>query len=98
MKLSAITGSGTRLKDFVDVAYLSSELSLNDMLESYEKKYDTSNSVIVIRALTYFEDINLDANLKMINARFDWKRIEKRLGDMVRRNNEVFSQQPLDKA
>jgi hypothetical protein len=98
MKLSAITGSGTHMKDFVDIAYLSTELSFNDMLGSYEEKYETSSSVIVIRALTYFEDINLDTKVKMINAKFDWGRIEKRLKDMVKRNDEIFSHPPLDEA
>jgi len=98
MKLSAITGSGTRIKDFIDIAYLSTELSFNEMLDSYERKYETKSSVIVIRALTYFQDINLEINVKMINAKFDWKSIEKRLNDMVQRNNEIFRSPPLNKA
>ncbi|MCK5568794.1 MAG: nucleotidyl transferase AbiEii/AbiGii toxin family protein [Spirochaetes bacterium] len=96
MKLSDITGSGTRLKDFVDIAYLSTELSFNDMLNSYERKYETSSSVIAIRALTYFQDINLETNVKMINAKYEWKKIEKRLNDMVKNNNEVFRSPPLN--
>jgi len=32
MKLNAIVGSGSRVKDFVDVAYLSSNLSLMKMI------------------------------------------------------------------
>ena len=39
MKLNAIAGNGTRIKDFVDVAYLSSSFSLRQMLEFYEEKY-----------------------------------------------------------
>ena len=74
MKLSAITGSGTRIKDFVDIAYLSTELSFKDMLNSYEKKYETSSSVIAISALTYFQDINLETNVKMINAKYEWEK------------------------
>lgn len=31
MKLNAITGNGTRLKDFIDIAYLSSLLTLSQM-------------------------------------------------------------------
>ena len=98
MKLSAITGSGTRIKDFVDIAYLSTELSFNDMLNSYEKKYETSNSVIAIRALTYFQDINLETNVKMINAKYEWEKIEKRLYDMVKKDNEIFRSPPLNDA
>jgi hypothetical protein len=32
MKLSAIADNGTRIKDFCDIAFLSSKLSLNEML------------------------------------------------------------------
>ena len=35
MKLNAIAGNGTRIKDFVDVAYLSSRFSLEQMLKFY---------------------------------------------------------------
>ena len=39
MKLNAIAGNGTRIKDFIDLAYLSTLLSLGEMLEAYEHKY-----------------------------------------------------------
>ncbi|MEE9462903.1 MAG: hypothetical protein V3V53_13780, partial [Bacteroidales bacterium] len=70
----------------------------NDMLNSYEKKYETSNSVIAIRALTYFQDINLETNVKMINAKYEWEKIEKRLYDMVKKDNEIFRSPPLNDA
>jgi hypothetical protein len=37
MKLNAISGNGTRIKDFIDIAFLSGKLSLNQMLRGYEK-------------------------------------------------------------
>ena len=37
MKLLAISDSGTRLKDFVDIAYLSTKMSLIEMLSCYKK-------------------------------------------------------------
>ena len=37
MKLVAISQNGTRLKDFVDVAYLSTKMSLHEMVETFEK-------------------------------------------------------------
>ena len=39
MKLNAIVGNGTRLKDFVDIAYLSSSISLAQMGHVYQEKY-----------------------------------------------------------
>lgn len=43
MKLSAISDNGTRLKDFIDVAYLSGYLSLKEMLTAFETKYPQTN-------------------------------------------------------
>ena len=44
MKLSAISNTGTRLKDYVDVACLSSYMSLYDMLDNFEKKFESNTS------------------------------------------------------
>ena len=46
MKLNAIAGNGTRLKDFIDIAFLSDKIPFNKMLEAYESKYN-SNPVII---------------------------------------------------
>jgi hypothetical protein len=51
MKLNAIAGNGTRLKDFIDLAYLSTKLSLAEMVNAYEQKYASHNPTIVIKAL-----------------------------------------------
>jgi hypothetical protein len=53
------TVNGTRIKDFIDIACLSSELSLEEMIKTYEKKFPNSNSIRPLRGLTYFQDINL---------------------------------------
>lgn len=64
MKLNAIVGNGTRLKDFIDLAFLSCEISFSQMLEGYEKKYH-SNPIIPIKALGYFDDINFNEPIKI---------------------------------
>ena len=40
MKLNAIVGNGTRAKDFLDLAYISCHLSLEQILQACEKKYE----------------------------------------------------------
>ena len=98
MKLSAIADAGTRLKDFIDVAYLSTKLSLSDMLTAYEKKYNSPGILRPIRGLTFFEDIDFTIPVGMMHGSFtkgDWKKIEKRLQDMVKRENDVFRSPPL---
>lgn len=90
MKLNAIAGNGTRIKDFIDIAFLSCKLSLTEMLKGYETKY-SSNSIIPVKAITYFEDINFDEPIKMTGGSgFDWEKIEKRLKDMQNFPDRLF--------
>lgn len=90
MKLNAISGDGTRLKDFIDIAYLSSEISLNQMVMGYRKKYN-SNPVMPLKALVYFEDINFNIPIKLTEGQeFNWSRIEKRILEMANAPDKVF--------
>src|SRR5690606_2443882 len=73
MKLNAIVGNGTRLKDFIDMAYLSSYLSLKDMLDAYEHKYSTRNEVLVLKALSYFNDVNHKEPIQLLGAGYQWE-------------------------
>lgn len=85
MKLNAISINGTRIKDFIDIAYLSSMLTLSEMLDSYSSKYN-SNQLVPIKALTFFNDINFqEPILMMAQPKFNWKIIEKRLLEMQRK-------------
>src|SRR5258708_1185609 len=58
MKLNAIAGNGTRLKDFIDIASLSCYLSLKEMIAAYEKKYKDRNPFIILKSLDYTADVN----------------------------------------
>ena len=90
MKLNAIAGNGTRIKDFIDMAYLSSVFSLRQMLGFYELKYH-SNTLMPLKGLIYFEDINKNEPVQMANGKpLIWKRIEKRLLMMNRYPERVF--------
>lgn len=90
MKLNAIMINGTRLKDFIDIAFLSAYLSFNDMLEAYESKYSTRNPVMVAKSLTYFDDINYDEPIILINEKYDWSKVENRLKKMISNPNIIF--------
>ena len=90
MKLNAIAGNGTRIKDFVDVAHLSSRFSLEQMLKFYEEKYQ-ANPLMPLKGIVYFADINKNAPVKMANGKpLDWKSIEKRLLSMEKFPQKVF--------
>lgn len=90
MKLNAITGNGTRLKDVIDVAYMSERLSLNEMLHAYGRKY-MANTLIPVKAITYFNDINFYEPICMTeNVKFDWKKIANRLQKMQKYPDKLF--------
>lgn len=91
MKLNAIAGNGTRIKDFIDVAYLSSLYSLQQMLSFYEEKYH-ANPLMPLKGIVFFDDINRAAPIKMTDGKaLDWKKIEKRLLAMEKSPNKVFT-------
>jgi hypothetical protein len=90
MKLNVISGNGTRIKDFIDIAYLSTKISFNQMLEAYQNKYK-SNSVIPLKAIVFYNDINFNEPIKMAeNKHFKWEEIEKRLRLMHKFPDKVF--------
>lgn len=91
MKLNAISGNGTRLKDFVDVAYLSGFMSLNEMMRWYEKKYPDVNGVMALKSLCYFSDIDFSVDIDYVNTKMNWETIENRLVDMVKQPGKKFS-------
>ncbi len=66
MKVNAITGNGTRLKDFVDIYFLFKEFTYGEIIEFYSAKYGKRNEFHAVKSLTYFEDIVLDDKLNML--------------------------------
>ncbi len=90
MKLNAIIGSGQRLKDFVDIAYLSSFVSLNTMISAYKSKYGNISEIIILKALIFFDEIDFDVEIDMAGKSFHWEKIAKRLELMCGNPDKVF--------
>ncbi|MBQ5856828.1 MAG: hypothetical protein IIW55_05905 [Bacteroidales bacterium] len=90
MKLLSITDNGSRIKDFIDIAYLSSWFSLEEMLQFFIRKITNSNIMMPIKALTYFDDIDFNESIVMLNNDFDWNKITDRLIDMTKEPNRIF--------
>lgn len=59
MKLSAITGRGTK-KDFIDLYFLLKQIPLSRILQLYLDKYSDGSLFMVLKSLLYFEDADLD--------------------------------------
>ena len=90
MKLLSITDNGSRIKDFIDIAYLSSWFSLEEMLQFFIRKITNSNIIMPIKALTYFDDIDFNESIVMLNNNFDWDKIANRLINMTKEPNKIF--------
>ena len=95
MKLVAITDSGTRMKDFVDIAFLSTLFTLHQMLEFYTAKFKGVNPISPVRALVYHEDIPSADTVQLVQGRFSWPRIQKRLFAMVNQPHRRFAEPPI---
>lgn len=90
MKLNAVVGNGTRIKDYIDIAWLSTKISLNDMLSAYQAKY-RANPVMAMKAITWFDDINRNEPVKMLDKQnFQWKTIRKHLQKMLKYPGTLF--------
>lgn len=59
MKLNAITGNGTRVKDFIDVYFLLDQFRLEEMVEFYKTKYQQDDGLMILRSLVFFDDVDL---------------------------------------
>lgn len=91
MKLNAISGNGTRLKDFIDIASLSPKLSLAEMVMAYRNKYDSRNPAMVIKSLEYHEDINFNEPVQMLDSGYSWQKTQARLRQMTRDPLKLFA-------
>jgi len=58
MKINAISGNGTRAKDFVDVYFLLKEYSVEALLGFYSRKYTQRNTFHALKSLTWFDDMD----------------------------------------
>lgn len=94
MKLSTILDNGTRVKDFVDIAYLSTKFSLNQMIEFYSMKFDYINPMLIVKSLLYHEDIVHSESIHLINNKFKWSNSVKRLVEMIDNPNQIFTRKP----
>lgn len=77
MKINAIVGNGSRIKDFIDVYYLLKQLSYNQIIASYLIKYPDVSADIARASLLYHKDIDFTTSIVLLNDKIEWKDIEK---------------------
>jgi Nucleotidyl transferase AbiEii toxin, Type IV TA system len=84
MKLNAISTSGQRSKDFIDIYYLLTQYNLGRMLEFYQLKYNQQNIAFVLKSLIFFDDVDLAGWPVLIeNPSLKWTEVKKRIEKVV---------------
>lgn len=97
MKMHAIINSGKRPKDFVDIAFLSTHFSYNQIKHLLLERYPAYDPIMVDKAIIYFGDIDelLVPEIRMLGYSFDFASILKRVVKMTDAPNKVYSLAPL---
>ncbi|GMT46354.1 MAG: hypothetical protein IEMM0006_2186 [bacterium] len=84
MKLNAISGSGQRVKDFIDIFYLLRLFNLEQMIGFYKKKYQQYSEAVVLKSLVYFDDIDFSEwPVLLSEPNLKWEVIKKKLENTV---------------
>tara|TARA_Y100000031_G_scaffold9988_1_gene10768 strand:+ start:797 stop:1426 length:630 start_codon:yes stop_codon:yes gene_type:complete len=90
MKLNAISVSGQRVKDFIDLYYLLDKYSVAEMIAFYEKKYPQYNETNVLKSITWFDDVDLsDWPVLLENPKLKWETVKERI---INASSEFLSQ------
>ena len=66
MKVNAISGDGTRLKDFIDIYFLLKGYSFAEIVGFFSQKYDLRNSFHAVKSLSWFEDVDFSGWPEML--------------------------------
>lgn len=72
MKLSAVTGRGTK-KDFYDIYFLLKIMPLAEIIELFRKKFSQQEVFHVIKSLSYFEDAEGYADPVVFDKTLSWE-------------------------
>ena len=86
MKLNAISSSGQRSKDFIDIYFILEEkrFSVAEMLKFYKSKYQQESDMHIIKSLIYFDDVDLaDWPVLLKKPHLKWNDVKKKIGEAV---------------
>lgn len=85
MKLNAITTSGQRVKDFIDIYYLLRKFSLAEMVGFYKTKYTQYNEINVLKSIVYFDDVDTTDWPRLIEyPSLNWEEVKKEIENATR--------------
>ncbi|GIL22326.1 MAG: hypothetical protein BroJett042_08390 [Bacteroidota bacterium] len=90
MKLNAISNSGKRLKDFIDIYFLLEHFSMAEMLTFYTTKYPGFNPLIALRAVNFFDEIDPSIDPPKLRKKLPLASIKKRIASAVIHSKKKF--------
>jgi hypothetical protein len=90
MKLNAIINSGKRLKDFIDIYFLLEHFSLNEIIGFFETKYPHMNTLVALKSLSYFDDIDLAMDPPRLKINLPFSRIRDRIEKAILNGDMKF--------
>jgi hypothetical protein len=80
MKVNAIAGNGTRVKDFVDIYYLLNDYSFAQIISFFKSKYQQQSDFHAIKSLTFFDDVDLaDWPVLLADKQLKWPQVMKKI-------------------
>ena len=69
--------SGERIKDFIDLYFLLKIYTFAEIVSFYQKKYKSRNAIHAIKALIYFEDVDVSEWPDMIKETdLQWENVK----------------------
>lgn len=71
------------------------KLEAESIMSEFSLAGGTSNIIIPFKAITYFDDIDFDEDIVVLNGKYDWNLIESRLIDMAKGQDKIFDSFPL---
>lgn len=90
MKIYAITRSGNRQKDFVDIYFLLELFSMTEIIKAYCQKYPLSNEMLAIKSLSWFDDVDLTFDPPQIVRKITFSEVKHRIIEATKYPQKVF--------
>jgi len=97
MKLNAMYGNGTRLKDFVDIYALLERYPLKALLDHAAKKYPLLHPSITKQSVIHHDDIDFGKGVDFIGGNIPWRTIAKRLKEAYLYPDKIFKASKSEK-
>ncbi len=84
MKLNAVSTSGQRSKDFVDIYYALQKYEVSSLILFYKEKYGQENETHIIKSLIYFDEVDLSDWPRLLHdKKLTWQHVKKQIETKV---------------